>query len=80
MMTNNNNAHPFNVMGGRIITWNPTVSTVHKTHNIYVLWATLLFKGIMEWVAAHANKLFKLMFIEKYHSGNKSKCFICRKA
>jgi len=65
MMTNNNNAHPFNVMGGRIITWNPTVSTVHKAHNIYVLLPTLLFIGIMEWDAAHVNKLFKLICLPR---------------
>lgn len=59
MMTNNNNAHPFDVMGGSIITWFPTVSTVHKAHNIYVLWSTLLFKDIMEGNALHGNKLFK---------------------
>lgn len=49
MMTNNNNALPFDVMGGGIITWYPTVLTLHKTPNVYVLLPTLLFKGIMEW-------------------------------
>lgn len=63
MMTNNNNALPFDVMGGggggRIITWNPTVSSPHKAPNIYVLLPTLLFKGIMEWDAVLVHKLFK---------------------
>lgn len=62
MMTNNNNALPFHVMGGvRIITWNPTVPTPHKAHNIYVLLPAPLFKGIMEWDAVLVHKLFKLM-------------------
>lgn len=47
--------------GGSIITWNPTVSTLHKAHNIYVLLPKLLFKGIMEWDVVHVHKLFKLL-------------------
>lgn len=65
MMTNNNNALPFDVMGGRIITWNPTVSTLHKAHNIYVLLPTLLFKGIMEWDVLLVHKLFKLICLSR---------------
>lgn len=65
MMTNNNNALPFHVMGGRIITWNPTVSSLHKAPNIYVLLPTLLFKGIMEWVTVLVHKLFKLMCLSR---------------
>lgn len=65
MMTNNNNALPFDVMGGRIITWNPTVSTLHKAHDIYVLLPTLLFKGIMEWDVERVHKLFKLICLSR---------------
>lgn len=61
MMTNNNNALSFHVMGGRIITRIPTVSALHKAHSIYVLLPTLLFKGIMEWDGVCVHKLFKLM-------------------
>lgn len=65
MMTNNNNALPFHVMGGRIITWNPTVSTLHKANIIYVLLPTQLFKGIMEWDVARVHKLFKLICLSR---------------
>ncbi len=65
MMTNNNNALPSNVMGGRIITWNPTVSTLHKAHNIYVLLPTRLFEGIMEWDVVRVHKLFKLICLSR---------------
>lgn len=65
MMTNNNNALPFDVMGGRIITWNPTVSTLHKAHNIYVLLPTLLFRGTMEWDVVLLHNLFKLICLSR---------------
>lgn len=65
MMTNNNNALPLDVMGGRIITWNPTVSALHKAHNIYVLLPALLFKGIIEWDVVRVNKLFKLICLSR---------------
>lgn len=73
MMTNNNNALPFDVMGGRIITRNPTVSTLHKAHNINVLLPTLLFKrynGVG--CSARAYIIQINMFIEKFHNYNSS--------
>lgn len=45
--------------GGGIITWNPTVSTLHNAPNIYVSVPTLLFKGIMDDDTIYVHKLFK---------------------
>lgn len=66
MMTNNNNVLAFTIIGGRIITWNPTVSALSlELNNIYVLVFTLLFKGIMELETQCVHNLLKLISLSR---------------